>query len=513
MFAVPLLWYDTGHGGFRKVGSMSYLSLKSGTDVRGCAVAHDGLAVELTDEAVYDITAAFVCWLVDQKEKSAEEMTVALGHDSRISADRIATAAKKALTESGVKVLDCCLASTPAMFMTTVFYHTDAAVQITASHHPYDRNGLKFFTPQGGLNSSDLSAILQKAEEKEFYIPKQRGEVVPTDLMTDYSASLREMICKATDKTEQEQPLKGYHIVVDAGNGAGGFYATQVLQKLGADITGSQFLEPDGMFPNHIPNPENETAMASICHAVTAHKADLGIIFDTDVDRAGCVGKDGKEINRNRLIALAAGLASQGHPGATIVTDSVTSDGLKVFLEENLGLHHYRYRRGYKNVIDKAIELCGQGVDCPLAIETSGHAALKENYFLDDGAYLVTRIVIELARGVDVDRFLEPLAMPVEERECRLSILSSDFRTYGESVIEALERYAANEPTYRVADDNREGVRVSTPDGWFLLRLSVHDPVMPMNFESDTVGGIDRMIRGIKNFFAPFDQLDTSSLG
>ncbi len=139
--------------------------------------------------------------------------------------------------------------------------------------------------------------------------------------------------------------------------------------------------------------------MRSICAAVKKNHADLGIIFDTDVDRAGCVGADGEEINRNRLIALAAYMVSGEKGGVTVVTDSVTSDGLHEYLENTLGDTHYRYRSGYKNVINKALELCRNGIDCPLAIETSGHAALRENYFLDDGAYLVTKIVIELARG------------------------------------------------------------------------------------------------------------------
>lgn len=111
------------------------------------------------------------------------------------------------------------------------------------------------------------------------------------------------------------QPLKGFHIVVDAGNGAGGFYAGEVLEPLGADISGSQFLDPDGRFPHHIPNPENEEAMASVSAAVVRAKADLGVIFDTDVDRAGCVDAEGREINRNRLVALAAAIALEDHPG------------------------------------------------------------------------------------------------------------------------------------------------------------------------------------------------------
>lgn len=491
---------------------MSYIELKSGTDIRGVASDLGGKTVNLTERAVYDITAAFIVWYINKYEKNSAEMNVAVGHDSRITGEKIAAKVKEALINAGVSVIDCGLASTPAMFMTTVDLNADAAIQITASHHPFDRNGLKFFTPDGGLDSEDISDIVKLADNGEEIICNRAGVTMLYDYMPKYAARLRKMICDAVGKKEEDKPLDGYKIIVDAGNGAGGFYAKDVLEKLGADINGSQFLEPDGMFPNHIPNPENEQAMESICTAVKKNNADLGIIFDTDVDRAGCVGSDGAEINRNRLIALAAYMVSGDKGGATIVTDSVTSDGLHEYIENTLGDKHYRYRRGYKNVINKARELCADGIDCPLAIETSGHAALRENYFLDDGAYLVTKIVIELARGNDIEKILRPLKMPAEEKEFRFNILCDDFKNYGNRVIEELTKYAETRSDWKVADDNREGVRISTEDGFFLLRLSVHDPVMPMNFESNVNGGIKKDIDSLKSFFTQFDKLDISSL-
>ncbi len=485
---------------------MDYMFLKSGTDVRGIASDLGGKAVELTNEAVYDISAAFAVWCVNKFSKPASELKIALGHDSRITADRISEQVKTALVGAGVTVLDCGLASTPAMFMTTVDLHTDAAIQITASHHPFDRNGLKFFIGTGGLEGSDIAEILKLAENKEECISENCGKVEAVDYMRDYAARLRDMIIREVGKGDK--PLLNYHIVVDAGNGVGGFYANEVLAPLGADISGSQFLDPDGMFPNHIPNPENKQAIESICNAVKASKADFGVIFDTDVDRAGCVDGDGNEINRNRLIAISAYIALGGKKGGTIVTDSVTSDGLKKYINEDLGGVHYRYRRGYKNVINKAIELCEQGIDCPLAIETSGHAALRENYFLDDGAYLATKIIIELAKGTDIKQLLSTMEMPAEEEEHRFNIKSEDFRAYGENVIASLEKFASEKQGYIIADDNREGIRVSTPNGWFLLRLSVHDPVMPMNFESNDIGGIEIMKGELKAFFENFSELE-----
>ena len=167
----------------------------------------------------------------------------------------------------------------------------------------------------------------------------------PVAYMRDYAKHLREIICKGVNAADYDHPLKGFHIVVDAGNGAGGFYASDVLESLGADVAGSQFLDPDGMFPNHIPNPENEEAMASICEAVKEQKADLGVIFDTDVDRGGAVDHQGEEINRNRLVAVASAIALEGNEGGTIVTDSITSSGLKSYIEETLGGKHHRFKK------------------------------------------------------------------------------------------------------------------------------------------------------------------------
>ena len=125
-----------------------------------------------------------------------------------------------------------------------------------------------------------------------------------------------------------------------------------MLEPLGADVAGSQFLDPDGNFPNHSPNPEDAAAMASAVKATLAAKADLGVIFDTDVDRSAVIDADGAELNRNKLIALLSAIVLDEHPGTTIVTDSVTSDGLAAFIEAKGG-KHVRYMRGYKNVIDK----------------------------------------------------------------------------------------------------------------------------------------------------------------
>ena len=357
--------------------------------------------------------------------------------------------------------------------------------------------------------------------------------------MDAYAAVL---VDKVRTATGEQKPLEGFKVVVDAGNGAGGFYVEKVLAPLGADTKGSRYLDPDGSFPNHIPNPEDATAMAaimdpdgsfpnhipnpedkeamaSITAAVAETKADLGIIFDTDVDRAGAVLSDGSELNRNRIIAMLAAILLREHPGTTIVTDSITSTGLAAFIENRGGIHH-RFKRGYRNVINEAIRLNNNGQDCQLAMETSGHGALMENYFLDDGAYLVTKLLIELARGkkegYTLESLIADLAEPAESKELRFNIIPEDFKAYGQDVLAKLEKYAQEKEGWSIAPNNYEGVRVNLDkehgDGWFLLRLSLHDPLMPLNVESDSKGGAITIIKELAGFLMSCDGLDTAKL-
>ena len=477
---------------------MKLMHLKSGTDVRGVAVATEKYPeIQLTDDVVKYISTAFIKFLSEKTGKVYSDLTVSVGHDSRVSADRIREAVISVVSGMGVNVLNCSYCSTPAMFMTTVTRNCDGAIQITASHHPFDRNGLKFFTRDGGLSGEELKSILTVAENEPCEKAENAGTVTEIDYISEYAEILRNMIKQGVNAENYEKPLDGFKISVDAGNGVGGFYATKVLEPLGADVSASQFLEPDGMFPNHIPNPENKVAMEFIRKATVENKCDLGVIFDTDVDRASCVDEKGEEINRNAIVALASVIALEGNEGGSIVTDSVTGDGLREFIEEKLGGKHIRFKRGYKNVIDEAIRRTNLGENTPLAIETSGHAAFKENYYLDDGAYLVTKIIIKAAvlrkEGKKIGDCIADLKKPLEEKELRFNITEENFREVGERLIEDIKKTAEESEEMILAPDNYEGVRVSFKDekrnGWFLLRLSVHDPVMPFNAESDVEGG------------------------
>lgn len=498
--------------------------LQNGSDIRGIAMEGiEGESINLTPEITRKIAMSFAAWLSHKTNVLANKLRISIGRDSRLSGPVLLDAAADGLVQMGCDVTETGISSTPAMFMSTVLpgYRFDGAIMLTASHLPFNRNGLKFFTSEGGLEKQDITAVLELASSGTLKTADTAGTVSSLDFISVYASHLADIIRKAAgDTADYDHPLKGLHVIVDAGNGAGGFFADKVLALLGADTDGSQFLEPDGSFPNHIPNPEDEKAMKSIQNAVLASKADLGIIFDTDVDRAGAVDKNGKEINRNRIIALMAAIVLHEHPGTTIVTDSVTSDELKVFIENRLGGIHHRFKRGYKNVINEAIRLNSIGCETHLAIETSGHGALKENYFLDDGAYLIAKILIQVARlkreGKTVDMLLSDLAEPAEAKEFRLGILEEDFKTCGLRIIEKLTDAAALESGWTPAGENYEGIRISVDpehgDGWFLLRLSLHDPLMPLNIESRQAGGVKKIAAHVYELLSGMNGLNLSAL-
>ena len=497
--------------------------LQNGSDIRGVAIdGVEGERVNLTPAIAQRLGQSFVSWLAKQVGKETEQLVVSVGRDSRLSGPALRDGLAEGMQSLGATVYDFGIASTPAMFMSTVTegYVCDGAIMLTASHLPFNRNGLKFFTAQGGLNKPDIASILSSASENAFLTAVTKGEMQARDFISVYAEGLVERVRQSVNHAEHyAQPLKGLHIVVDAGNGAGGFYADKVLKPLGADISGSQFLEPDGTFPNHIPNPENAEAMAAIRSAVLSNKADFGIIFDTDVDRSAAVDSQGQELNRNKLIALISAVVLREHPGSTIVTDSITSDGLAEFIA-GLGGTHHRFRRGYKNVINESVRLNETGEESWLAIETSGHGAMKENYFLDDGAYLVSKLLVELARARQDNKLITDLIAdlkePAESEEVRLKILVDDFKTHGHSVIEALRSHVQNQSDWQIVPNNYEGIRVACTspeeEGWFLLRLSLHDPVLPLNIESNVAGGVNTICDRLAEFFQTMTDLDTSAL-
>ena len=265
-----------------------------------------------------------------------------------------------------------------------------------------------------------------------------------------------------------------------------------------------------------------ETPLALLTRRVQEEEADLGVLLDTDCDRATLVDHAGKVLSGNRLIALIAAILLDKNPGATIVTDSVTSSGLSRFISEWGGVH-YRFRRGSRNVIEEAKRLNDEGIDCPLAIETSGHTAFRDNKFLDDGLYMATWLICEaydLKRcGKTLSGLIDDLAEPVESTEIRLRIQDEEPLPVARSVIETVLSHTLDNPAWRLATDSREGVRIlfNLEDGvenaFFQLRMSVHEKAtMVLNAESDVPGGVQKILSELYALLSDAPKIDLAPL-
>ncbi|KAK2634165.1 hypothetical protein Ddye_028957 [Dipteronia dyeriana] len=348
---------------------------------------------------------------------------------------------------------------------------------VSSYYLSFNKNRFKFFTNAGGLKKPDIKDILERDAEiyKNFAVEAVMNSkkitstsVKRVDYMTVYTSDLVKAVRKAAGDT--------------------------------------------GSFPNHISNPVYKPAMKAITQVVLNNKADLGIIFDTDVDRLVVVDSTGREFNRNRLIALMSAIVLEEHIGTPIVIDSVTSDGLTMFIEKKLGGKHHRFKRGYKNIIDEAI----LGEESHLAIETSGHGALKGNHWLDDGAKNLTlwfcflyytrqpvkilnklasaraaglyggsKVLIDLVDGPEEPVVVEEMRLKINRKRPNLKEgICGSFRDYGEAMLNQLENRTDSDPKFQKAPINFEGVSVSGFGGWFLLRLSFHFPVLPLNIEA-----------------------------
>lgn len=290
-----------------------YLKLQKGESITGVSLTGvPGEALSLREDEAREIAVGFVVWLSDRLGKSPEDMTLAIGRDPRASGPRLLDGLMDGFGAYGCKVYDFGYAVTPAMFMATIFeeFACDGTVMITADYQPYNRNGFKLFTRDGRLSEEDVTAVLEYAADRETQLakigaPPKEGQQVhrlgklvfeaeKSDIMTSYGAYLRQQITDAVGA--EGRPLEGMKISVDASNGSGGFYATQVLKPLGADISASQYLEPDSMFENHAPDTEDRDAINAISLQTIGSGSDLGLLFNADADRFTAVDSRGREI-------------------------------------------------------------------------------------------------------------------------------------------------------------------------------------------------------------------------
>jgi len=463
-------------------------------------------------------------------EKTAEDPAnsvsslIVVGRDPRIHGKRLVDSLCRGIEDvRGVKVIETGLASTPSMFEFCRSDMCDGSIMVTASHLPENRNGFKFFTKEGGYTKKNIDELAGYASScaKHWYdvglLPTVFGTRTSVNLMPHYASTLRNSIIREVNGGRRAsisnlKPLEGLRIVLNAGNGSG-FFFNDILKDLGADVSNSMHLTPDGSFPEDtgVPNPEYKgmiDATKSVCEKCSA---DIGIMLDTDADRCGFVlprydndasARKYEALNRNRLIALLSVIFHSSSPGCTIVTDSVTSEGLSRFLQD-LGLNHVRYLKGYANVIGKAKELTKSGkVLVEMAIETSGHCAMRENDYLDDGTYTAVKVIgllARIARSIDEGDnghvgllgLISGLNEMEETSELRVRVLDGSLVTTNHifsKIVNDVEDATSRKEDWELDRDNLEGVRVRNgSDGsFFMLRKSLHDPVISLQVEGSS---------------------------
>lgn len=489
--------------------STRWLKLRSGSEIRGPEQ-------QLTDERAEKLGYAFACWLAERRGRTPDALVLAVGRDPRPSSGRIKAALTRGITAADSDVLDCGLCPAPALFKAVQpdCGNADGALMVTASTADPTLNGLRFMTADGGLKGPDVDEILLWARDAE--VPERL--VARHDADGLYYEGLRGAAARCLED-DALKPLLGMRVVVDARSSVGQGYV-HFLDALGVETEGS--LHPLEGEAGIADSPDDPQTIDAVVRAVKTVRADMGVLFNADGSRAAIVDGEGRLIAQNRLIALVAAMLLDQTPGATIVTDSVTSSGLSAFIAEWGGIH-YRFKRGYRSVIDEAIRLNAEGIDCPLAIETSGHAAFRDNGFVDDGIYLATRVICEALNrkreGQSVFSLIDDLKEPVESVEIRLPVLEAeDPSAVSQEVVETLLSYTLDDPSWQIAQDNREGVRIifnldgDVNNAWFQLRMSVHDPVMVLNAESDVPGGVKRILGALYALIQDNQSLDLEKL-
>ena len=370
---------------------VEYSKLQNGSDIRGVALPLVAAEpVNLTEEAAGQIGRAFAAWLVERCGKPAEELRIAVGRDSRLSGPSLQRAVLTGLVAMGAVAADCGMASTPAMFMATVLpgCDFDGAVMITASHLPQNRNGLKFFTREGGLESADIKELLRRAEAGPE-AARLHGRLASFDILTPYTAMLRQRII--TGVNGGERPLAGLKIAVDAGNGAGGFYATRVLAPLGADISASVYLEPDGSFPTvKAPNPEDPNAFTLAFDLANKTGANLILATDPDSDRLGAAVRrrdgrfqvlTGNQIGSILIHYILSTRNEQGTlPGNGLVVRSIVSTRMADAICAYYGVELREVLTGFRFISEQIAE----------SLETKEHTFLfgfEESYGFLSGCF------------------------------------------------------------------------------------------------------------------------------
>jgi phosphomannomutase len=413
---------------------------------------------------------------------------VAVGYDGRTSSTMLEQALVEGLNASGVDVVRIGMGPTPMLYYAEVSAEdVEGGIEITGSHNPADYNGFKMVFQGRPFFGQDIQTLGRMAAQGAWFDGDGVSET--REVLGAYIDRLLEGLSGIGDDC-----LSGLRVGWDAGNGAAG----PALEMLTARLPGEHHLlytEVDGHFPNHHPDPTEEKNLADLKALVVAKKLDFGIAFDGDGDRIGAVDGEGRIIWGDQLLMIFAEDLLLIEPGSTIIADVKSSRAL-FDLVERLGGKPVMWKTGHSLIKSKMME-----TGAPLAGEMSGHVFFAHQYYgFDDALYAAIRLMAASVRlGKSVTELRSAMPNVLNTPEMRFQV--DEARKF-EAIEEVRQRLAGTDADVNATD----GVRVTTNDGWWLLRASNTQDVLVARAESETREGLERLIAQID------EQLEASGL-
>jgi phosphomannomutase len=404
---------------------------------------------------------------------------VAVGYDGRLSSVEMAEHVARGLNDAGIEALRIGRGPTPMLYFSVYHLKADAGVMITGSHNPPDYNGFKMMLGSKPFFGDQIRELGRLAQAGDW--AQGRGGLEDHDVRPAY---LEELVAAYTTDT----PLS---VAWDCGNGVAGDILPALIARLpGRHVPLNEVV--DGTFPAHHPDPTVAENLVQLQAAVQDDKLDLGIGFDGDADRIGVVDGQGRILWGDQLLALLSRDVLAEHPGATIIADVKAS---RVFFDEvaRLGGQPLMYKTGHSLIKSKMAE-----TKSPLAGEMSGHIFFADKYYgFDDALYAAVRFLDAVAKsGQSVAELRDSLPQMVNTPEVRFDC--DDTRKF-----QVVDEVVADLRAQGVDFSDIDGARVSTPDGWWLLRASNTQPVLVVRCEASDQAGLDRLKAAVTAALAP----------
>ncbi len=421
--------------------------------------------------------AAFSRYLKNKLNK--DKLSVSIGYDARLSSKDIFDALSKGFNSQGVKVFDIGLVPTPVQYFSLFNLDIDGGVMITASHNPKEYNGFKLSLAKETLFGEEIKEVGELMISLDVQFDNDvEPNIEKVDMLDKYINFMLDQFGYLKD-VEYKPSL-----ALDGGNGTAGFVGFEIFKRLGFDVKGL-FIEPDGNFPNHHPDPTVEKNLKDLKETIEKHRLEFGAGYDGDGDRIGVVLKDKTILWGDQLLLLLSQDLCKRKKGAKVIMDVKCSDVVYDMIEKT-GCVSIMFKTGHSLIKDKM-----RKEDALLAGEMSGHIFMGENYFGYDDAIYVSLKLAEIVTRDKLDLVQWKSSLPKIYNTPEIRIDCPEDKKNG--VIEAFKLILnKNREELGIADMlTIDGVRFKTGYGWGLVRASNTQPVLVLRFEANSKKNLD----------------------